>query len=186
MEFVAQNWAVAPVALAVNEPRPADITKQQWQITLSGVGIVDVKGQGTDWLGKTIVIYPDMNSPMKKIIQHFGVPVPSDTPYVHGSTIHAGDVYPLFLVEYMVPFVALSSVFDQNTAVNAGFSVNAWRPHQYVTLIDSRPGGNAPTLRTIFNGVDADLAVRDSDAWIHRISYHITLMGKIVFAKSTS
>jgi hypothetical protein len=26
-----------------------------------------------------------------------------------------------------------------------------------------------------------DVAVRDTDAWLYRLSYHITLIGKIVF-----
>ncbi|MGC2504973.1 MAG: hypothetical protein WA400_22830 [Silvibacterium sp.] len=30
-------------------------------------------------------------------------------------------------------------------------------------------------------GVNADLAVSDSDAWIYRLTYNITLLGKIVF-----
>ncbi len=29
-----------------------------------------------------------------------------------------------------------------------------------------------------------DVAVRDSDAWIHRLSYNITLLGRIVFSRS--
>lgn len=36
-------------------------------------------------------------------------------------------------------------------------------------------------LDRLFTGIQVDVAVRDSDAWIHRVSYHITLLGKIVF-----
>ena len=32
-----------------------------------------------------------------------------------------------------------------------------------------------------FSGVNADLAVSDSDAWIYRLGYNITLLGRIVF-----
>jgi hypothetical protein len=34
-------------------------------------------------------------------------------------------------------------------------------------------------------GVNADVTVRDTDAWILRIGYHITLIGKIVFIAPT-
>ena len=33
----------------------------------------------------------------------------------------------------------------------------------------------------IFTGVNADLAVNDTDAWIYRLGYNITLIGRIVF-----
>ena len=35
----------------------------------------------------------------------------------------------------------------------------------------------------LFNGIAVDVAVRDNDAWLFRVSYHITLLGKIVFAQ---
>ena len=34
---------------------------------------------------------------------------------------------------------------------------------------------------TPLSGVNADLAVSDSDAWIYRLGYNITLLGRIVF-----
>ena len=33
----------------------------------------------------------------------------------------------------------------------------------------------------LFSGVNADLAVSNSDAWIYRLGYNITLLGRIVF-----
>ena len=36
-------------------------------------------------------------------------------------------------------------------------------------------------VNNLFNGVNVDLAVRDTDAWLYRIGYNITLLGKIVF-----
>ena len=38
-------------------------------------------------------------------------------------------------------------------------------------------------LNNIFTGVNADLSVNDSDAWIYRLGYNITLLGKIVFMR---
>jgi hypothetical protein len=39
---------------------------------------------------------------------------------------------------------------------------------------ESRSTGCSPASRSTSPS-------RDSDAWIHRVSYHITLLGKIVF-----
>jgi hypothetical protein len=36
-------------------------------------------------------------------------------------------------------------------------------------------------VTNIFTGVNADLAVNDTDAWIYRLGYNITLIGRIVF-----
>jgi hypothetical protein len=41
--------------------------------------------------------------------------------------------------------------------------------------VTKQPVGN------LFSGVNADLAVSDSDAWIYRLGYNITLLGRIVF-----
>lgn len=36
-------------------------------------------------------------------------------------------------------------------------------------------------VNNLFNGIIVELAVRDSDAWLYRLGYNITLIGKIVF-----
>jgi hypothetical protein len=36
-------------------------------------------------------------------------------------------------------------------------------------------------VNNIFTGVNADLAVNDTDAWVYRLGYNITLIGRIVF-----
>jgi hypothetical protein len=84
-----------------------------------------------------------------------------------------------FQVEQWAPFAALSSVFNQHESVNSGFAIDVWRPNHFETMRDAL--SNA-MLDKIFTGLQVDVAVRDSDAWIHRISYEITLLGKIVFS----
>jgi hypothetical protein len=62
--------------------------------------------------------------------------------------------------------------------VNAGFAVDAWRPSPFSSGNDAfsgQPVGN------IFTGIVVDVAVRDSDAWLYRVGYNITLEGRIVF-----
>lgn len=81
-------------------------------------------------------------------------------------------------VEQWAPFAALSSVLNQHESINSGFAVDLWRPNPFVTKTDAFSG---VPLDRLFTGIQVDVAVRDSDAWIHRVSYHITLLGKIVF-----
>ena len=90
-----------------------------------------------------------------------------------GSTYWVG-----FQVEQWAPFAALSSVFNQGASVNSGFAVDVWRPNPFASGINAHT--NAP-LTKLFSGIQVDVAVRDSDAIIHRLSYNITLVGKVVF-----
>jgi hypothetical protein len=56
--------------------------------------------------------------------------------------------------------------------------VDAWRPQHFGTgtdLLSHLPVNN------IFNGINVDVAIRDTDAWIYRLGYNITLLGKIAF-----
>jgi hypothetical protein len=58
--------------------------------------------------------------------------------------------------------------------------VGAWRPEHFAS------GKNVVTgqpVHNLFNGINVDLAVRDSDAWLYRLSYNITLLGKVVFVE---
>jgi hypothetical protein len=83
-----------------------------------------------------------------------------------------------FSVDEWSPFVSLGSVFDQGASVNAGFAVDDWRPNHFETGTDVATN---KAVDNIFTGVNADLAVNDTDAWIYRLGYNITLTGRIVF-----
>ncbi len=83
-----------------------------------------------------------------------------------------------FSVEEWSPFVSLGSIFDQGQSINSGYAVDDWRPNHFANgtdVITNQPVNN------IFTGVNADLAVSDSDAWFYRLGYNITLLGRIVF-----
>jgi hypothetical protein len=84
-----------------------------------------------------------------------------------------------FDVEQWVPSAALAQVYDKAQSIDAGFGVEEWRLHPFISTTDVFT--NAP-LTSVFAGMQVDLAVRDTDAWLNRVSYHITLLGKIVFA----
>jgi len=83
-----------------------------------------------------------------------------------------------FALDEWSPFVSLSAIFDQAQSINAGYAVNVWRSNHFdsgTDIVTKQPVGN------LFSGVNADLAVSDSDAWIYRLGYNITLLGRIVF-----
>lgn len=169
--FAGQNWVITPAARAVNDTSAARIQDQKWLLVLSGVVVADVRGNsGSQWRHETVSIRPDLNGPLQYAIGRHGVPTPPGT---LGGTYWVG-----LQVEQWSPFVALSSMFNKDTAVNSGHAVDAWRPNPFGTGQDAVT--SAP-LNNLFQGVQADVAVRDTDAFIHRFSYNITLIGKIVF-----
>jgi hypothetical protein len=75
-----------------------------------------------------------------------------------------------FEVEQWAPFATMNSIFDQDQSVNAGYAVDAFR----VTFF------TRDTFTRLFGTLEADLAVRDTDAFIFSVGYHLTLVGTIV------
>lgn len=72
-------------------------------------------------------------------------------------------------VEQWAPFITLNAIYDQGDAVEAGWAVDDF-------------GVNLPGSKAIFDGIGlwVDLAVRDSDAWLYRIGYDLTVSGAFV------
>jgi hypothetical protein len=171
--FGGQNWLITPAARAVNEPAPATISGQKWLLVLSGVGIVNMKGKTSDdWLHDEVHILPDMRGPLDFAIGRWGIPRPPGT---EGLQYLVG-----FQLDQWSPFAALNAVYDQDQSVNAGFAVDSWRPSPFASGADSFSGHQ---VGNIFTGIIADTAVRDSDAWLYRVGYNITLEGRIVFTQ---
>jgi hypothetical protein len=179
-DFAGQNWLITPAALAVGESPPKTIRDQKWLLVLSGVVFANLKGDNSgDWNHLTVSFIPDMagaddptssSGPLNFIINKYSIPKPPGSP---------GAQYLIrFSVEEWSPFVSLGSVFDQGPSINSGFAVDDWRPNHSESGTDVMT--NQP-VNNIFTGVNADLAVSDSDAWIYRLGYNITLLGKIVF-----
>ncbi|HEX4284655.1 MAG TPA: hypothetical protein VHZ28_06150, partial [Terracidiphilus sp.] len=155
---------------------PANIHEQKFLLVLSGVVIANLEGNsGSQWLHETVSFLPDMagpqnSGPLHWAIQHWGIPTPPNQNFRIG-----------FSLEEWAPFASLSSIFNQNQSINSGFAVDVWRPNHFGTGTDAfthAPVGN------IFTGVNVDVAVRDTDAWIYRVGYNVTLLGKIAFLKT--
>ena len=175
--FAGQNWLITPAALAVGQPPPTSIHDQKWLLVLSGVVLADFKGNsGAQWLSETLSFLPDMagpapgnSGPLNWAISHFSIPKPATTP---------GSYRIAFALEEWAPFASLGSIFNQDQSVNSGFAVNTWRPTPFTAGTDAL---SHQPVANLFNGINVDVAVRDTDAWIYKVGYNITLLGKIVF-----
>lgn len=179
-DFAGQNWLITPAALAVGEPPPQSIRDQKWLLILSGIVLANQQGDNSgSWNHQTVSFIPDMagpddptatSGPLNWAISRHGIPRPSGT---------VGQQYLVrFSVDEWAPFVSLGSVYDQASAINAGFAVDDWRPNHFDAGTDVVTNA---AVNSIFTGVNADLGVNDSDAWIYRLGYNIALIGRIVF-----
>jgi len=179
-DFAGQNSLITPAALASGEQPPQSIRDQKWLLILSGVVLANQRGDNSgSWNHQTVSFIPDMagaddptasSGPLNWAIARYGIPRPPGT---------LGQEYLVrFSVDEWAPFVSLGSVSDQGTPVNAGFAVDDWRPNHFESGTDVV---TSEWVNNIFTGVNADLAVNDPDAWIYRLGYNITLIGRIVF-----
>jgi hypothetical protein len=173
--FAGQNWLITPAALAFGEHPPASIHDQKWVVVLTGVVTANLEGNSTaQWLNTNVSFLPDMagsggSGPLNWAIAQYGIPKPPGTNYTIALSL-----------DEWAPFVGLSAIYDQAQSIDAGYAVNVWRPNHFATGIDAL---NNAAIGNIFTGVNADVGVRDTDAWILSFSYNITLRGKIVFPK---
>lgn len=166
-EFAGQNWLITPAALAVNQAPPSSISDQLWLVVFSGVYIIDEQGDSANWRNATIAIQPDQAAPLRRAIDQYGIPRPQ------GIT-----TMPVLNLDQWSPFAAVGA-FSENAASKTGVTVNVWRPRLSETVTHN----NQPVSR-VFSGIDVDIAVRDQRAVFHRLSYHITVLGKIVFLRT--
>jgi hypothetical protein len=169
--FAGQNWLITPAALALNDSPPPNIHAQKWLLTLSGVGMVNLKGNSTaQWLHETLLMLPTIIDPMHHAIATHGIPRPQGT---------EGSQYSLaFQVEQLAPYASISAIFNQHQSIDSGFAVDVWRPNHFGTGVDAfshQPVGN------LYTGLQVDVAVRDNDGWLYRVGYSILLLGRIVF-----
>ena len=174
----AANFVAVPAASSpLKPPAYTDIHQQLWQLTLTGVVILEndqdppVQGyQGTaadDWTRTTLTV-GSAASAMSHLIQAYDMPAPAFS-YTN----------PGIQVSQIAPFVAVSSSFLDGTT-DAGFAVDAWRPAPYLSA-RSFFQGPLPHPATAFAGVNVDIAVRNNKAMIYRLSYHISITGTVVY-----
>jgi hypothetical protein len=163
--FAGQNWLITPAPLAVNEHAPSNISEQKFLAVLSGVYVIDRKGTSDNWRNETIFIGPD-GAAWQYAVNRYNIPRP----------VFA--TLPVMDLELWTPYVALGGL-EVGTNNDVGVSVNVWRPW-LVTKTDV----NGHTSERIFNGIEVDIAVRDTKAILHRLSYHVTVQGTIRFVRA--
>ena len=178
--FATQNWVMTPVARPgpsrppPNAPPTGGATlgpAQRWLLTLSGVVFAEVKGKSSaNWFGDTLSFRPALNPPIGHVINEYGLKTP---PGFIGQNFNG-----CISVDQYALFAGPTAVFNRGTTAQVGFAVDNWRENAF---------GEADDLLTnvrfgrLFDGLQVDVAVRDADVTIHRISYHVTLYGRIVF-----
>ena len=182
-EFAGQNWLITPAALAVGESPPTTILDQKWLLILSGVVVANLQGNSNAaWLRETVTFLPGNDpylglgpseGPLKYAISHYSIPTPSRDPKDYDLVFSLEDFS-------WAPFVSLSAIFDQSQSINAGYAVEVWRPRHFMHAL-SYPDVTQPIHR-IFTGISVDVSIRDNDAFILKLGYHITLLGRIAFA----
>jgi hypothetical protein len=160
LEVSIQNWLITPAALAFKQQPPANIHEQIWLLVLTGVVKADLKGKNQNWLSETVSFMPDMSGspdeqgtsgPLGWAIDQYRIPKPpaaagnyrvkfslEHTPGPgHPTPPQPGTRSPTGPTGW-APFVSLSSIFDQNESINAGFAVNTWSPSPF---LKTQPGG---------------------------------------------
>lgn len=158
-----------------------------WLLVLSGVVEADrQRNRNAAFLNETVTFLPGKSvslgvglneGPLNFAINHYSIPRPSSD---------LRDYTTVFSLEDFswAPFACLSAIFDQAESINAGYAVWAWRPHHFVHAV-KYPETNQPINR-IFTGINVDIGISDNDAFIKRLAYHITLLGRIAFAANGS
>ena len=168
--FVSQNWVITPAARAVTDPAPTSIIDQDWLVVVTGVTIVNLQGINLhDWRRETLTMPHNalLDAPVAFVLANY--PINPQRP---------GEFFVGLNVEQSAPFAATSSILDMDTGgVDAGFAVDAWRLTPFAPTSDE----NGNPVNQIFRGIDVDVAVRNNHATLHRISYHVTLLGKLTF-----
>jgi hypothetical protein len=144
-----------PLALSLVEPQwiitPLD--NKKWLLIVTGTGVVNLLCRHrSGWRRETVHVLPDFNPAFS----------------FAGNDLENNTV--VFQAEQYSTYGSANSIFDQSTAVNAGFAVDAIRP----LFADGARGIIAGS------GIEIDVAVQDVDAALLRVAYQLTAVGRFV------
>ena len=160
---------------------------QTWLLVLTGMVEADLRGNSTSqWLNETATFLPsgllyssDFDSPPAGEgplfwVLNYGI---------QRSALHTYTVCFSLQEGGWAPFVSLSAILDQGQSINAGFAVNLWRPTHFkngIVFLTSN------AFDHIFTGNTVDLGSLTPDAFILKLNYNISLLGRIVLAAQNS
>lgn len=108
----------------------------------------------SDWRGESVVLELDL----RPSINRLDPPPPSE------------NAYWAFDIDQWAPIASLNSIYNSGASNNAGSSVNTFAIRQ-----------QAPA-ETV--DLEMDVAVRDSDGYLYRIGFYVTLVGRLVQRQS--
>jgi hypothetical protein len=97
------------------------------------------------------------------------------TAFIHANYQNVIPSNRAILTRQWVVDVHLASIFNANVANNTGWAVDNYS----LTLIENPDG----TLLSVAGGIlvlRAEIAVRDIDAFLHRLSYQVTIQGSVI------
>src|SRR5207248_2929126 len=137
-----------PVANWLVVPVPADAQGQRWLLALAGTVITLFRANQSDWRRDQYNLFPDLAAALVST----GYQPPS------------GQLAAFQLTQYTCT-ASLSAVDDMQNATDVGWAVDASRP-----LSVTGPG--SPVWNNLLDGIQVDVAARDADASLLRISYH--------------
>jgi hypothetical protein len=170
--FARQDWIITPVGLAGNE-RPSTIDDQRWNIVLTGVVNVNLKGTSEKFLRETVLFKPDVGPAMRFAIQRYNISVP---PHSFGGDVSET----VFQIEQYALYATIGSTRNEDFAINTSYGVNLWRLNPSAVSKDAMTNA---AIDKIFAGLQVDVTVSDIGGCLSSLSYHITLIGRIRFRK---
>ena len=72
-------------------------------------------------------------------------------------------------------FASINSTFNKNPSINAGYEADDWKIKQ-----SERKTFPAMTAVRVLSGMEIDVSVRDSDGYISKVGYEMTVCGYFV------
>ena len=154
MTQFTDQFAVSNWVIVPTGPIPTRPEDQKWFLVLSGVAFFTFQGTSTaDWRRDSLRMRIDLTGPIQ---------------FTGRSASQGRELK--FKVEQWAPYSTINSMYNEHQSVDAGYAADAFRPI-FITRGASTP---------LFDTLEVDLAVRDTDAFIYRIGYHLTLVGTIV------
>jgi hypothetical protein len=127
------------------------LLNQRVMITRSGVVRVAFDGQTpADWRREELRVFLDLTRAIRR---------------VQPRAPQQGFFWALRF-EQWAPIAGLNAIFNANESINAGYAVDTFR-------LDH------PQQAAAFTILEADLAVRDSDARLIRVGYYVTIVGTL-------
>jgi hypothetical protein len=147
------SWVIVPAAWRIDEPPAADT--QLWLMTLTGTADVNFASyDNSDWHHETFILKLDVQSP---ISWAYGQQPPPNTSLA-------------FKAVQWAPFATINSIYVENPSIYTGYAVDSCQP-----LFQSWPHPS-----TLFESLEVVVGVRGAGAYLYKVGFQVTLLGRIL------